>query len=131
MTRRLWKALALAAVVSGCAGGEQEADGSGAKNADAPAAKTVYACNAPSENASNCVEWRGGAYPDEDSAKQECSANRGSYVGSACPAEDIVGRCIRHKGTVMEQHEVWYGPKMTAEAVQSACKGPDTEFRAS
>ena len=130
MTKQLWKtaglAVALMGLGAGC-GGDKEGAGEGAA---AEPAKPVYACNAPSENDSNCVEWTGGGFPDEESAQQECAANRGTYSGHACPSEGVVARCTRHKGTAMETREVWYGPKMTADAVESACQGPDTEFQA-
>lgn len=121
--------VALGLVVAGAACDSSESESAAdAKAGEAVTSKVVYACNAPSENTSNCVEWRGGAFPDEASAKAECSANRGQFAGAACPSENHVATCVRHKGTVMEQHELWYGPKMTAEAVKSGCQGADTEF---
>ncbi len=128
MIRRMVISLALLGSTAGC--DSAEADQTGEAAPAASAKKAVYACNAPSQNDSNCVEWRGGAFPDEDSAKAECTANRGSFAGSACPTENLVATCIRHKGSMMEQHELWYGPKIAAEAIQAACKGPDTEFAA-
>lgn len=91
-------------------------------------AKPMFACQAPSQNQFNCVEWRGGAY-DAAAAKAECSANRGTWAGDACPAEKRVATCKRFVGLPAETHEHWYaGAKtVTAESIGSICVGANTE----
>ncbi len=114
----------------GCDDSGADAKAAEASSPDAPA-KVVHACDAPSENGSNCVEWHGGTFPNADAAKAECDANRGRYAGAACRSDDVVAVCVRHKGSPMEQHEYWYGPDVTAETIEAGCKGPDVEFRRS
>ena len=130
MTRTFLIAALSLVLLPACDSDSDNADANDAKSEDTKTA-TVYACHAPSENDSNCVEWHGGAFPDEAAAREECAANRGQFAGSACSPDDVVARCVRHKGTPMEQHEVWYGPKVTREAIEAGCKGPDIEFRPS
>lgn len=130
MTRTLILAAIPLLFLPACDGDGDNPDAAQASPKEAASA-TVYACHAPSENDANCVEWRGGAFPDEAAAREECAANRGQFAGNACSPDNVVARCVRHKGTPMEQHEVWYGPKVTREAIEAGCKGPDIEFRPS
>lgn len=91
-------------------------------------AKAVFACQAPSQNEFNCVEWHGGAY-DEAAAKAECTANRGSFAGPACPTAKRVATCKRHVGTPSETHEHWYAGSTTvnAETIATICVGAGAE----
>lgn len=111
----------------GCAKKEE----AGEATPTAEVKKAVYACNAPSENQFNCVEWAGGAF-DEAGAKAECTANRGKWAGNACPAEKRIGTCVRHAGTPSEQREHWYaGSKtVTVEGIQKPCEGSGGKFTA-
>lgn len=103
-------------------------DGDTPKNDTAKKAKAVFACQSPSENTFNCVEWHGGAY-DEAAAKAECTANRGTFAGNACPSDKRVATCKRHKGTPSETHEHWYAGAKTvnAETISKICVGAGAE----
>lgn len=119
--------LSLFALVTLAACGSKT-DDAGPKSDTAKKAKVVFACQSPSENKFNCVEWHGGAY-DEAAAKAECTANRGTFAGNACPTDKRVATCKRHTGTPSETHEHWYAGSKTvnAETITKICVGAGAE----
>lgn len=127
----------LLSILAACGKGDSKPDPAKDKEKDKEKAKEdrandIKANPVGKEPVGACVGMEGGTLCSEawgrlstvDDVKKNCEASTGAKFVPACPRDQAVARCVTEKGTAVESHTVFYGPKMTKEQAAAMCKAP-------
>ena len=76
------------------------------------APRTVGHCNGRADTPGICQEFTS----DSAATQNLCVQSMGTWGSGACPRDNAVGSCDR-----VERVEIYYSPRMTAEAATAAC----------